>query len=596
MAYISALRKRSQCCLLCKKAGSVLHKKISILLVECFLLFFVFLNYTAEQVIQEQSGQAVSARQAAQIQEEAAKVQGAEEAAVQETEQEETQETVGESADLAQKSADKKSAESQEQSLENENISVVPDNMLEQIGKENTAAPSISALKVKTKTQSTGESTKAGFIRVLITADSAGTAYHSSVRIKPLVNSTLSLVKTSKKKIVTQKVKKLKKGKKYTFKKSSFLLKTGTLVITPEKDGKVELNSITRSCGNPSYRGTLELKKTKQGILVINELPLEEYLYAVVPSEMPVEYGKEALKVQAVCARCYAYSQLGSNGMKEYGADVNDTTSYQVYNNFAETEETVSAVKETAGNILYTEDSKLVTAYYYSTSSGYTADASEVWGGGDSYLTGKPQFVSKKERKKSLDLSDENVFRDFLLKETRPTFDSRFAWYRWSMVMSLDAMEASIKKHLPERVGSSRVFVVSKKGKETEADSEINIGKLKSCTVRARSHTGMALCIEMKGSKATVRVYGEYNIRYVLSPEQTKLKRQDGSVLTNLSMMPSSYLSMTKTKKGYKIIGGGYGHGVGMSQNGVKEMSDLGYSWKKILQHYYPGTHLSKVH
>ena len=67
----------------------------------------------------------------------------------------------------------------------------------------------------------------------------------------------------------------------------------------------------------PSYRGTLELKKSGEKIRVINELLLEQYLYGVLPSEMPAEYPEAALRAQAVCARSYAKKQLQNDRLKE---------------------------------------------------------------------------------------------------------------------------------------------------------------------------------------------------------------------------------------------------------------------------------------
>jgi hypothetical protein len=63
--------------------------------------------------------------------------------------------------------------------------------------------------------------------------------------------------------------------------------------------------------------------------MIINELPLEEYLYSVVPSEMPWNYNYEALKAQAICARSFAYKHVMSNSYSEFGAHVDDSTAYQ---------------------------------------------------------------------------------------------------------------------------------------------------------------------------------------------------------------------------------------------------------------------------
>lgn len=70
----------------------------------------------------------------------------------------------------------------------------------------------------------------------------------------------------------------------------------------------VEMEKSARA--DHEYRGAIECLRMEQGIVLINELPLEEYLYAVVPSEMPASYPQEALKAQAVCARTYAYRYI----------------------------------------------------------------------------------------------------------------------------------------------------------------------------------------------------------------------------------------------------------------------------------------------
>ena len=83
------------------------------------------------------------------------------------------------------------------------------------------------------------------------------------------------------------------------------------IISIPEQE---ERNSASRrstdSAGCLSYSGRLEIRPCEEGLLVINILPLEEYLKAVVPSEMPSAYEMEALKAQAVCARTYAWKQM----------------------------------------------------------------------------------------------------------------------------------------------------------------------------------------------------------------------------------------------------------------------------------------------
>lgn len=139
------------------------------------------------------------------------------------------------------------------------------------------------------------------------------------------------------------------------------------------------LNSVSRNGNNPEYRGTIELGLNDGKIVVINELSLEQYLYAVVPSEMPSSYGIEALKVQAVCARSYAVSHMNNGALSAYGAQVNDSTDYQVYNVTPENENSISAVKATYGQVLM-YNGEIANTYFFATSCGSTTD-STVWGG-----------------------------------------------------------------------------------------------------------------------------------------------------------------------------------------------------------------------
>lgn len=120
--------------------------------------------------------------------------------------------------------------------------------------------------------------------------------------------------------------------------------------------------------------GAVECYRVSEGIVLINELPLEEYLYAVVPSEMPASYPQEALKAQAVCARTYGYRYILHAGLPQLGAHVDDTTAYQVYHNIPENAASTTAVRETDGILLFYQGQPAQN-YYYSTSCGVGTDA-----------------------------------------------------------------------------------------------------------------------------------------------------------------------------------------------------------------------------
>ncbi|MFD2880167.1 SpoIID/LytB domain-containing protein [Paenibacillus rhizoplanae] len=131
------------------------------------------------------------------------------------------------------------------------------------------------------------------------------------------------------------------------------------------------------------YRGDVELGNLNGSLSVINVVPLEQYLYAVVGGEVSSGWPEEALKAQAVAARSYALSQ----GNRFDVANVVDTTLSQVYNGIgAEAPTIIKAVDATAGELLQS-GGKVVEAVFSSNSGGVTADPTEVWNSGGNYTS-----------------------------------------------------------------------------------------------------------------------------------------------------------------------------------------------------------------
>ena len=129
--------------------------------------------------------------------------------------------------------------------------------------------------------------------------------------------------------------------------------------------------------GTP-YRGNLILfPKAGKRFLVVNEVPLEDYLLAVVPSEMPAKWDLEALRVQAICARTYAFYNYQHRFSKLY--DVDRTVKSQVYGGILrEHPRSSQAVRETASMIIFHKD-KPIESYFHSNSGGITIPSGEIW-------------------------------------------------------------------------------------------------------------------------------------------------------------------------------------------------------------------------
>lgn len=161
------------------------------------------------------------------------------------------------------------------------------------------------------------------------------------------------------------------KGKTYTTKKPlNFDAKGYYLTLSPV---------VKAHTSSPKYRGILTISaEGSSSLRVINTVDIEKYLLQVVPSEMPRSFGLEALKAQAVAARTYAVSDIQKQKYIKDGFHIKDTVESQVYNNQVENEDATKAIEQTEHKILI-YDGQPIDAKYFSTSSGFTSFANDIW-------------------------------------------------------------------------------------------------------------------------------------------------------------------------------------------------------------------------
>ena len=221
-------------------------------------------------------------------------------------------------------------------------------------------------------------------------------------------------------------------GEVVTIRPDDAMFGKGTIHIEPKTEGEqISVVTLNRGCGVPKYRGKMELFQTAEGIVIVNELSMEQYLYGVVPSEMPASYEPEALKVQAVCARSYAYKQTQGLGYPEYQAHIDDSTAFQVYGNSGEQESTNRAVDETRGQKLWYQD-QVITAYYFSTSCGKTTTA-EAWGNAS---------------------PDKGYLQSAEIKDGEQDYEAELPWYRWKAVIPADVLTTLINLNTQTDIGN----------------------------------------------------------------------------------------------------------------------------------------------
>lgn len=428
-------------------------------------------------------------------------------------------------------------------------------------------------------------------IRVLLKTTGYGSIFHSSVTLTSTKKFTISNGAETKTYNAKQKV---------TIKPNSSLFGKGKkLTIAAKDSGKIQITSISRNQGRPSYRGKIELNViTGKGMTIINQLQLEQYLYSVVSSEMSSSFSKEALKAQAVTARSFAYSHLESKQYKDYNADLDDSTGFQVYNNLCEAESTRTAVKETVNQVLKS-GSEIINTYYYSTSPGQSATPEEVWGG----LTEEKYYPRKIQKKDGTEknLSTESAFKSFWADKNLVTFDSNSEWYRWQTTISKANLQKQINSKLSAYSSNGSKSILVKQSNGTYKGVKItSIGSLKKISVCERAKSGMAKGILITGSKATIKVLNPTYARYMLAPVSSKLEKQNGKSVSKMSILPSSFFYVVKGKDSndkvcFTIHGAGYGHGVGMSQNGANQMAKEGFSYNDIIHHYFQNITLSHI-
>jgi stage II sporulation protein D len=145
-----------------------------------------------------------------------------------------------------------------------------------------------------------------------------------------------------------------------------------------------ELRSLPRSqagliaAGERLFRGGLEIKRRDRGLMIVNLVDLEAYLYGVVPKEAPAQWEMAALRAQAIVARTYALykRQRQSNGDYDLAADYLRDQVYDGYG--AEHARTTQAVDDTQG-VVVTCRGELIPTYYHAESAGYTENSEHVW-------------------------------------------------------------------------------------------------------------------------------------------------------------------------------------------------------------------------
>ncbi|MGI5843958.1 MAG: SpoIID/LytB domain-containing protein [Candidatus Xenobium sp.] len=313
-----------------------------------------------------------------------------------------------------------------------------------------------------------------------------------------------------------------------------------------------------------AWRGDLHLRPDGGSIQLVNHLPLEEYLRGVVPNEMPAWFPPQALRAMAVVARSFTLAHLGRH--RVHGFDLCSSVHCHVYQGLTSENPRVGEAIEQTRDLILTDQGQPLAATYHAVCGGVGEAPEAVWPGRKPArcLPGGPD--TRQALKETDSLSDEVTLRRFL--DSPPA-----AWcqgasrFRWEETWTLEELGPKVSEALPRLLGPQAP----------------DLGPLRTLRVLARTAHGRVATLLLEGERASVRVHGD-SVRWLLS---------GGKI--GAGGLQSSLFYLDQSEGRVRFRGGGWGHGVGLCQEGAAGRARAGQGYREILQHYYPGACLSTL-
>jgi SpoIID/LytB domain protein len=331
---------------------------------------------------------------------------------------------------------------------------------------------------------------------------------------------------------------------------------TGLIEVSYEKENKSEI-------GNRPYAGTLKLQpNAHQSFTIVNNVPLETYVRGVVPHEIGYNAPYPAVQAQAILARTYVLASMHRFKVDDY--ELCADTQCQVYRGLEDTTELADrAVSDTKGLVL-TYDNRVVDALYSSTTGGITANYNDIWDGtARPYLQSVLDLAIRPENQRSANIANEQNLKAFL---DRQEGFNEAGWknLRWRKVGTLTELQISLKKFL-----------------RFSGDTTTNFNVIQKLQVLKRANSGRVLELEVTTDTGKLSIKKDEIIDAFDPPDSTFFQLEP--------------IYTDKVLTGYAFVGGGLGHGVGMSQTGSYNLARMGWTYDRILAFYYTNTQLQKL-
>lgn len=337
------------------------------------------------------------------------------------------------------------------------------------------------------------------------------------------------------------------------------------------------------------FAGTLRLQPNAYGTYtVVNQVPVETYLRGVVPHEIGVGAPRTTIEAQAILARTYALRNLRRFTIDNYQLCAD--TQCQVYRGLTGAASvTDAAIAATRGQVL-TYQNELVDALYSSTTGGVTAPFSDVWNGPDRpYLRAVVDSVSNIWDLSRNPLADERNLRAFIGR-TDGFNEQGWDVFRWRVTSSLPEITNDVKSYL-----------------QSKQHPLANFSQVQDLRVIERSPAGRVRRMEVQTDLGVITLEKDEILRALYAPNSTlfyldPIYEEGTAAPPAQPVAPAEPTAAappppapTRTLKGYVFVGGGLGHGVGMSQTGAYRLGDLSWPSDRILSFYYPGTQVKPL-
>ncbi len=322
--------------------------------------------------------------------------------------------------------------------------------------------------------------------------------------------------------------------------------------------------------GTCTYLGNMTFDVSNCALRAINTLPIEQYLYGVVPNEMSNRFPIDALKAQAVCARAYAAARCSQYGSRAY--DLVDTSKDQVYKGYASKNiRAIAAVDATCGQVL-TYEGDIIEAYYSASNGGQTEKTGNVWSNDFPYYTlaDDPFDLAN-----ASSIEERAFIPEVFTEATQKLMD--------------DSVLLALQRGAYEAAGREIILLSTVRVTPKEPVYDVP----SRCYTQADVNLGVGY--EEEGQQKTGQITITLNLEELSFGSFENTLGRIGASKTRLRMQGAErgvFNADGETYPGWYLTARRYGHGVGLSQRGAQQRARVGEAYTEILSFYYVNTAL----